>query len=121
MRDLFDGVDPADVLVFEDTEASVSSARAAGVGRVLAVTGTLDPERLRGADELIEHVDVDLMRREHRVMLVIAHRRASAELPENTLPAFERAIELGADFVEIDVHADSGGRLVVTRQTPAGP
>ena len=37
--------------------------------------------------------------------LVIAHRGASAEQPENTLPAFERAIELGADFVELDVHA----------------
>ena len=36
-------------------------------------------------------------------MLVIAHRGASAELPENTLPAFERAIEIGADFVEFDV------------------
>jgi glycerophosphoryl diester phosphodiesterase len=36
-------------------------------------------------------------------VLVIAHRGASAELPENTLPAFERAIELGADYVECDV------------------
>jgi beta-phosphoglucomutase len=64
MRDLFDGVDPADVLVFEDTEAGVASAKAAGVGRVLAVAGTLDPERLREADELVERIDVDLMRRE---------------------------------------------------------
>jgi glycerophosphoryl diester phosphodiesterase len=51
-------------------------------------------------------------------MLVIAHRGASTELPENTLPAFERAIELGADFVELDVHADSVGRLVVTHDRP---
>ena len=51
-------------------------------------------------------------------MLVIAHRGASSELPENTLPAFERAIELGADFVELDVHADSAGRLVVTHDRP---
>ncbi|HEY6962284.1 MAG TPA: glycerophosphodiester phosphodiesterase [Gaiellaceae bacterium] len=36
-------------------------------------------------------------------MLVIAHRGASAVLPENTLPAFERAIEMGADYVELDV------------------
>ena len=36
-------------------------------------------------------------------MLVIAHRGASAELPENTLPAFERAIEISADFIEFDV------------------
>lgn len=34
---------------------------------------------------------------------MIAHRGASAELPENTLAAFERAIGLGADFVELDV------------------
>jgi glycerophosphoryl diester phosphodiesterase len=51
-------------------------------------------------------------------MLVIAHRGASAELPENTLPAFERAIEIGADYVELDVHADAAGRLVVTHGTP---
>ena len=47
-------------------------------------------------------------------MLVIAHRGASAYLPENTLPAFERAIELGADFVEFDVHND----LSVTHDAP---
>jgi glycerophosphoryl diester phosphodiesterase len=51
-------------------------------------------------------------------MLVIAHRGASAELPENTLPAFERAIEVGADYVELDVHADGEGRLVVTHDPP---
>jgi glycerophosphoryl diester phosphodiesterase len=51
-------------------------------------------------------------------MLVIAHRGASAELPENTLPAFERAIELGADAIELDVRADRGGRLVVTHDAP---
>jgi glycerophosphoryl diester phosphodiesterase len=36
-------------------------------------------------------------------VLVIAHRGASAELPENTLPAFRRAIDVGADYVELDV------------------
>jgi glycerophosphoryl diester phosphodiesterase len=47
-------------------------------------------------------------------VLVIAHRGASAELPENTLPAFERAIERGADFVEFDVW----NRLEVTHDPP---
>ena len=51
-------------------------------------------------------------------MLVIAHRGASWDLPENTLPAFERAISVGADYVELDVHADSDGRLVVTHDPP---
>src|SRR5579864_2133877 len=50
--------------------------------------------------------------------LVIAHRGASWDLPENTLPAFERAIEVGADYVELDVHADRDGRLVVTHDPP---
>ena len=63
VRDLLDGVDPADVLVFEDTEAGIASARAAGIGRVLAVSGTLEPRRLRQADELIDRIDVELMRR----------------------------------------------------------
>lgn len=44
---------------------------------------------------------------------VIAHRGASADEPENTLPAFERAIALGADFVELDVQASADGALVV--------
>lgn len=52
--------------------------------------------------------------------LVIAHRGASSELPENTLPAFERAIELGADYVEFDVHAARDGTLVVCHDPPRG-
>jgi len=44
---------------------------------------------------------------------VIAHRGASAEERENTLPAFERAIADGADFVELDVQASADGALVV--------
>src|SRR3954468_8982493 len=51
-------------------------------------------------------------------MLVIAHRGASSELPENTLPAFERAIEIGADAIELNVHPDADGRLVVTHAPP---
>lgn len=49
--------------------------------------------------------------------LVIAHRGASWDLPENTLAAFERAIEDGADFVELDVHA-MDERLVVVHDPP---
>lgn len=50
--------------------------------------------------------------------LVIAHRGASWDLPENTLSAFERAIEVGADYVEFDVHARSDGELVVCHDRP---
>ncbi len=44
---------------------------------------------------------------------VIAHRGASADERENTLPAFERAIEEGADYIELDVQATADGALVV--------
>ncbi len=45
--------------------------------------------------------------------LVIAHRGASAVEPENTLLAFSRAIEMGADMIELDLHATRDGHIVV--------
>lgn len=44
---------------------------------------------------------------------LIAHRGASRERPENTLAAFQRAAELGADGVELDVHLHPDGVLRV--------
>jgi len=43
----------------------------------------------------------------------IGHRGAPREFPENTLPSFERAVERGADAVELDVHATSDGVVIV--------
>ncbi len=45
--------------------------------------------------------------------LVWAHRGASGYYPENTLIAFEKAVELGADGIELDVHLTKDGQLVV--------
>lgn len=55
---------------------------------------------------------------------IIAHRGASREHLENTLPAFQRAVELGADGVELDVHCSADGTVfvhhdAVLRGTPA--
>jgi glycerophosphoryl diester phosphodiesterase len=44
---------------------------------------------------------------------VFAHRGAKMVAPENTLPAFEQAIALGADGVELDVQCSKDGVLVV--------
>ncbi len=52
--------------------------------------------------------------------LVIGHRGASAHRPENTIEAFAHAVELGADWVELDVHRLDDGRLVVGHDAP-GP
>ena len=46
-------------------------------------------------------------------MKVWAHRGASAYAPENTLEAFELAIKMGADGVELDVHLSRDGEIVV--------
>lgn len=48
-----------------------------------------------------------------------AHRGASAERPENTLPAFERAVEIGVDALELDVHATKDGVLIVSHDATA--
>ena len=44
---------------------------------------------------------------------VWAHRGASAYAPENTIPAFQMAMEMGADGLELDVHESSDGKLMV--------
>jgi len=48
-----------------------------------------------------------------RRIIKIAHRGASAYEPENTLRAFEEAIRLGADMIELDVRLSKDGELVV--------
>ncbi|MDP1580335.1 MAG: glycerophosphodiester phosphodiesterase family protein [Candidatus Didemnitutus sp.] len=51
--------------------------------------------------------------RETREMLVIAHRGFSSMAPENTLPAFELALDAGAGLVELDYHASADGVPIV--------
>jgi glycerophosphoryl diester phosphodiesterase len=48
-----------------------------------------------------------------------AHRGASAERPENTMPAFERALEIGVDALEMDVHLTRDDQLIVTHDETA--
>ncbi|MBE7479546.1 MAG: glycerophosphodiester phosphodiesterase [Polyangiaceae bacterium] len=44
---------------------------------------------------------------------VLGHRGARREAPENTLPAFQLAVEQGAAGVELDVRLDGDGRVIV--------
>lgn len=44
---------------------------------------------------------------------VTAHRGNSGDFPENTLPAFESGIEVGADWIELDIFRTKDGKLVV--------
>ena len=45
-------------------------------------------------------------------MLKIGHRGAKGHAPENTLISFEKAIELGVDGIELDVHLSSDEQLI---------
>jgi len=51
--------------------------------------------------------------------LLYAHRGASAERPENTLPAFARALELGANALETDAQLTRDGAVVLSHD-PTG-
>jgi beta-phosphoglucomutase len=55
-------VEPGDAVALEDTEPGVVSAKAAGVYTV-GVLGTMGPERLAAADELVERLDLVLIER----------------------------------------------------------
>ena len=55
------GLEPWDVVAFEDTEAGVASARGAGL-RCLAVRGTVDDAGLTAADGIVDAIDAELVR-----------------------------------------------------------
>ncbi len=46
-------------------------------------------------------------------VVVISHRGEHLRHPENTMPAFQAAVEAGADFIEVDVRTTSDGKLVL--------
>lgn len=46
-------------------------------------------------------------------MIIIGHRGASGYEPENTLSSFKKAIEMGVDMIECDVHQCASGEIVV--------
>ena len=54
-----------------------------------------------------------MRRRDAKRPLIFAHRGACKVAPENTLPAFQAALDLGADGIELDVQFSSDGKLVV--------
>ena len=52
------------------------------------------------------------LRKPKNQIYVIAHRGAHQGIPENSLAAYQKAIDLGCDFVEIDVRTTKDGKFV---------
>lgn len=46
-------------------------------------------------------------------IVLAAHRGDQAHAPENTMHAFERAIRLGVDMIETDIHMSSDGVMFI--------
>lgn len=61
-------------------------------------------------DSLAEELELPNPR--HGDVYVVAHRGAHQGIPENTIAAYQRAIELGCDFVEIDIRTTKDGAFV---------
>jgi|TARA_R110000868_G_scaffold128217_3_gene336179 glycerophosphoryl diester phosphodiesterase len=51
---------------------------------------------------------------------ITAHRGNSLEYPENTIPAFQSAISLGVDWMELDIHKTKDGQIVVIHDYDTG-
>jgi glycerophosphoryl diester phosphodiesterase len=50
-------------------------------------------------------------------IVAISHRGEHLERPENTIPAFQEAIRVGADYIEVDVRTTSDGKLVLSHDS----
>lgn len=72
----------------------------AAIVAAAVVLGISNPESIRSLDA--------------SSVVVAAHRGASIDTPENSMAAFEKAIELKADQIELDVHQTKDGVVVVT-------
>lgn len=53
------------------------------------------------------------MKKADQKLIITAHRGASGWAPENTLAAFKKAIDMGSDYSELDVHLSKDGEVVL--------
>ena len=74
---------------------------------------TLCPGCKTLAQTRAERILAELRNPKSSYVLVMAHRADWRNQPENSIPAIESAIKMGADIVEIDVQRTLDGRLVV--------
>jgi len=77
---------------------------------IVRTSPVVPPDQRPAWDSL---VPVPLSRVSERRPAIVGHRGAAGLAPDNTLPAFQVAIDLGIDGVELDVQRSADGHLVV--------
>jgi glycerophosphoryl diester phosphodiesterase len=75
-----------------------------------ALLGTLYGSMIRSSQ--LTSADRSVQRQQRRP-LVMAHRGGAGLWPENTMHAFSRAVEMGVDVLEMDMHSTKDGVLVI--------
>ncbi len=112
LNDIFESVSEGRVqshIAHSDVQGSRSRLVVIAVP-ILAIM-TFSAASLGAGTYLLERISADAD------VAVIAHRGASASRPENTMAAVEKAIDDGADWVEIDVQEDANGVVIVAHDS----
>ena len=65
----------------------------------------------------LAEADTGSERIHHSKFINVAHRGASGYAPENTIAAFDKAVEMKADYFELDVQRSKDGQLVLIHDT----
>lgn len=55
----------------------------------------------------------EVTKKDQKQITTVAHRGASSYAPENTMPAFEKSVDMKAEMLEVDVQMSKDGELVV--------
>jgi glycerophosphoryl diester phosphodiesterase len=61
------------------------------------------------AQRTVEEIRTDFLDSDSKTILVAAHRAAHLDYPENSLPAIQKAIDIGVDIIELDVKVTKDG------------
>ena len=89
------------------------SFRAKFIGALVVVAGLgVIASLILSTPVIIERPPIET-RRPNPEIMTIAHRGALKFAPENTLPAIEKAIELGFDYVEMDIRYSGDGIPII--------
>ena len=84
----------------------------AAIAVPIGVTAAINAQRF-GEKTPVPLTDVMIKKTDREKVTLIAHRGYSAQAPENTIPAIQKAAEYGFDYVEIDVRQTKDGVWVL--------